>query len=402
MLIFDSHVHLGLEDFVMPIMPSDGNMPIFHNALDNKYVSFARTAERNSIYKALSFAFPFPNIAVRAANQYVLDAAAKRPDLFLPLLLISDDLSYFCANLNNIAGAKEEFYLPGGRDLNSFMPIYEFLEANDLVLLIHPHRDDRINRILSIRSNFPNLKIILAHSGRKWPFTGDDILDTILPSLASTDLLFFDTSTIRDGKILRAIVNSIGVERVLFGSDYPFFSVKGENTYQEELATIHSARLTSHEEEMILSGNFRRIFLGDIWLRRVSRDDINALTSLLEDIPSEEVKFLAIMKKHAAFRSNIRSERHIFILENSSGIIGFVRESGRPNNTAMIEEVLIHPSWRTRGLGVLLLDSMKSMFSGLLAKTFSSNKPMNNLLRKCGFSVVNGNSILHWRWEHDS
>jgi len=402
-VVFDAHLHLGQSAFVEPPNPGELDLPIYQNATENRWVAYARHAEKQGIFKALAFAFPFPTVAVRRANQYVIDAAARRPDLFLPLLLVSDELAYFEAQRDHIAGAKEEFYLPGGRDLRQFMPVYDFLEQNDLVLLIHPHWDDRVSRIRHIRRNFPKLRMILAHSGRKWPFFGDDVLETIVPALGKLKHLYFDTSTIRDPRVVQALAEKVGANRVIFGSDFPFYNKKNEDIYRQELDAVYAAKLPDDAKELILRGNFQSLFLGDSWSRRVSRDDGIALARLLEDITALDRKHLAIDKKLAVFRANVRAERHIFVLENRSGLLGFMRESGRHDDTAMVEEVCVHPSYRGRGYGEALLRLAQQMFAGLEAKTFAANEGMNRLLKKVGFSSGNGatgKAILLWKWSH--
>ena len=170
-LIFDSHVHLGRSVFAPALPASDSRrsrvLPIYGNARENLWNTYAREAERYGICKALVFPFPFPSIDIRKANEYVIDATHKRPDLFIPLLLISPKTEQLIQYLDVIAGAKEEFYLPEARSNNSFLASYDLLQQFNRVLLIHPHQSERISRIQMISSNFPRLKIIIAHSGRK-------------------------------------------------------------------------------------------------------------------------------------------------------------------------------------------------------------------------------------------
>ena len=398
MMIFDAHGHLGKRSFAKP---SGEDLPIFNNAAEITWPVFARLAESHGVFKALVFPFPFPTINARRANEYVIEAGRRRADLFLPLLLVSDTPSFIGKHLSEIAGGKEEFYLPGARDPKAFFPVYDLLQQAGKVLLIHPHWEDRITRIKNISRNFPRLRMILAHSGRKWPFTGDDVLESIVPELRSVGNLVFDTSTIRTPKVISGLVKSVGALRVVFGSDFPFYKERGEDTFKLELASVTSAGLCDSDLECVLRGTFRSLFLGDRWIRRVCREDAGKLMGLLEEIASVERKHLAIDKKLDVFRANIRTERHILVLENSSGILGFLRESGRPNGGAMVEEVCVCPKHRGLGYAKMLLQFVQKMFANLEAKTFLSNSTMNCLLERTGFLAPGkqkAKSILVWKW----
>ena len=130
------------------------------------------------------------------ANDYIKHAYEKNQELFIPFYLINERLSIENLEEISIFGVKEHFYLTRNTDIKAFFHIYEYLQEKDKILYIHPHMSERISRIHIIRKNFPRLKIILAHSGRKWPFTGDEILELIIPELKSYEDIYFDTSTI--------------------------------------------------------------------------------------------------------------------------------------------------------------------------------------------------------------
>lgn len=399
-MIFDSHAHLGKRNFARV---SGENLPIFNNAAENTWPAFARLAEANGVFKAAVFPFPFPTVNARRANEYVIEAGRRRADLFLPLLLVSDEASFIENHLGEIVGGKEEFYLPGGRDLKAFLPVYDLLQEADKVLLIHPHWEDRISRVKYIRRNFPKLRMILAHSGRKWPFTGDDVLESIIPELRSVPDLFFDTSTIRVPEVISQIVQSVGASRVIFGSDYPFYKKKGEDTFRLELAAVNSAGLSDTDLECVLRGTFKTLFLQDRWIRRARQEDASVLFGILDSILPVERKHLAIDKKLDIFRANLRAERHILVLEDPSGILGFLRESGRPDGGAMVEELCVSPVQRGHGYGKVLLGIAQRMFTRLEAKTFARNTTMNCLLERMGFAVPEnqaGKSILLWEWKN--
>jgi len=401
-MIFDTHVHLGLKAFFSP--PPSVNtveLPILNNARESRWNEYVRQAEKQSIAKALVFPFPLPYIQTAKANDYVLKAASCRPDLFLPMLLISNDISQLCQHKSQIAGAKEEFYLQGAREPHQFTEAYDFLQQHNLILMIHPHWEDRISRIKKIIKNFPKLRIILAHSGRKWPFTGEDVIEMILPVFRKYENLIFDTSTIRDSKVIRALVEKAGAHRVIFGSDYPFYKTEGECVYSHELDTIKKSGIKEDDMHRVLCQNFKDILLPETYLRRALRDDLVRMAEIVAEISIVERKHLAIDKKIETFRSNIKVGRHVYLLEGRDGIIAFMRESGRPNNAAMIEELYVLPQYRNRGHGTNLLRIAQGMFPELEAKTFANNINMNSSLVRSGFKLVHkGSKILQWIWNN--
>ena len=61
-------------------------------------------------------------------------------------------------------------------------------------------------------------------------------------------------------------------------------------------------------------------------------------------------KFLALRNKKSLIRQTIRGERHCYVAHINGEIVGFMRESGRPNNYSLLEEIVINPSFRGMGI----------------------------------------------------
>jgi aminocarboxymuconate-semialdehyde decarboxylase len=84
-----------------------------------------------------------------------------------------------------------------------------------------------------VLERFPRLKICLAHGGGSFPYTIGRIEHgfNMRPDLVATDnprnprdylsRLYFD-SWVADEKALRYLIDTVGVEQVMFGTDYPF------------------------------------------------------------------------------------------------------------------------------------------------------------------------------------
>jgi len=398
-LFYDSHVHIGKKSFIGKIKDENKDLPAYRSISDNPWEKYAKLAVKNQIYKALIFPFTLEEVDSMKANDYISQAYEMNQELFIPFYVINERRSPNELERKTLFGIKEHFYITRGKDINAYFPIYDFLQQTDKFLFIHPHMEERVERIHLIKREFPNLKIILAHSGRKWPFTGDDVLDFIIPELRIYENVYFETSTILDPQVIGKMITEIGSHRVLFGSDYPFEHPDGD-VYKEELQAIDRLKIPDEYKENIIRNNFKNLFLKDVWIRRISKDDRTILMGLINELDPIERKFLAIDQKLDVIKSNIRDERHIYVLENLKQIIGFARESGRSNNGAIIEELLIKKEFRNKGYAELLISAISKKFNHVESKTLSDNTSMNNLNIKMGFNIAkqsDSGKILYWR-----
>lgn len=108
-----------------------------------------------------------------------------------------------------------------------------------------------------VLEQFPRLKIMLAHGGGSFPFTIGRIEHgfNMRPDLVATDnprnpreyfsQLFFD-SCVHDNQALRFLIDTVGIDRVMLGTDYPF--PLGE---QEPGSGIQALQLSHAEQEQL-------------------------------------------------------------------------------------------------------------------------------------------------------
>jgi predicted TIM-barrel fold metal-dependent hydrolase len=105
---------------------------------------------------------------------------------------------------------------------------------------------------------FPRTTFILSHLGGLVP-----LVDS---SAASWPNVFYDTAAsplIYPPDVLRRMLDAVGTERVLFGSDYPLILFPQEETgpgFSRFLAQISEAKLTAAEGAALLAGNAARLF----------------------------------------------------------------------------------------------------------------------------------------------
>lgn len=94
---------------------------------------------------------------------------------------------------------------------------------------------------------FPDMTIIIPHLGLLGGFPLD-----FLKAFKRNENIYFDTA-LGSRDMISEFVRTIGPERVLFGSDVPF------GTMRSELAKITSLSLSDKERELIVSGNIIRL-----------------------------------------------------------------------------------------------------------------------------------------------
>ena len=188
---------------------------------------------------------------VVAANGKMLGLGTLHPD--------SEDIAGDIAHLKEL-GLKGVKLHP---DIQAFklddyrcLKIYELMEKEDLVLLLHTG-DSRYdysnpNRLIPILETYTNLKVIGAHFG------GYSIWDEAIKVLPHHDNFYVDCSSsfpfIKDKKKAVELIKAYGEDRVLFGTDYPMWSPK------EEIDYFMSLNLTDEAKEKILSLNAKKLF----------------------------------------------------------------------------------------------------------------------------------------------
>ena len=115
---------------------------------------------------------------------------------------------------------------------------------------------------------FPDLKFIFAHFGGVMPFIRERF-DTIyemlygrkiiekLPKLPSEYLkrIYVDTSGSSSKDALLSTIKTVGIEHILWGSDYP-----SNATPQSSIETIKELSISNEDKERVLAKNLRNLF----------------------------------------------------------------------------------------------------------------------------------------------
>jgi len=221
--------------------------------------------DKNGIDVSVVLNYGWVTLALsREVNDYLLYAAAK----------YQGRLVAFCnAPLTSKSGLKEierclsagargvgeirPDLLPAKDRIKLLQPVAELLKKYDGILLTHasepvghvyPGKGAATPDILiQIIMAFPDLKIVCAHWGGGLPFY------TLMPEVkALLKNVYFDTAAspfLYKPEIYRRVIDLVGVEKVLFGSDYPLLDA---GRYFKE---IEGLRLAAQTKTKILGEN---------------------------------------------------------------------------------------------------------------------------------------------------
>lgn len=170
---------------------------------------------------------------------------------------IAEEISFMKAN--NIRGIKlhpefQDFYL----DDPAVFPMYEALAEAGLLVVFHtgmdpgPFTNDHSlpRSLAAVHRKFPALRIVAGHMG------GHQVWDQVERHLVGLPL-WFETSTAPTNfspeKFVR-LCRSHGIERILFGTDTPWYDQKFDREW------VAACGLTDSEKERVFHKNAERLF----------------------------------------------------------------------------------------------------------------------------------------------
>lgn len=198
--------------------------------------------DENGVEKSVVFGFPWKNSAIfKPHNDYILEMVQKYPDRLYGFTCFEpagDDVvaeAERCIAAGASGIGELAFYQTGIDDgaLDRLAPIMDLCAGRDLPVLIHtnePVGHDypgktplTMDQIYGLVKRFPDNKIVLAHWGGGIFFFG------LLKKEVKERLknVYFDTAAspyLYDSKIYQTADEIIGVDKIVFGSDYPLLA----------------------------------------------------------------------------------------------------------------------------------------------------------------------------------
>ena len=234
MEIIDSHTHWG---------------PSITMGTEVTTAELLRQAEQSGVGRIVIFPFPSQAIADEGINEQVLEEAGK-DHTFIPYYYIPEDLRPIPKGKGFYGG--KWHWNRGVQDCSSNYTVLEdpglggFIEESEEIDLPIIFEEELAFTETFVRMA-KTLKVIIPHLG----LLGGNPLD-FLEAFKGRENCYFDTALAGQEQILR-FVREIGPERILFGSDIPF------GTMKNELNKVLSLPIGDAEKELILSKNVKRL-----------------------------------------------------------------------------------------------------------------------------------------------
>jgi hypothetical protein len=228
--------------------------------------------DQNRVDKSVIFGFPWKNSAIfKPHNDYIIEMVQKTPDRLIGMGCFEPSGKDAVAEAERcltagLCGIGELAFYQSGIDesaLDRLAPIMEMCAGRNLPVLIHTnepvghdyHGKTPITlvQIYRLIKRFPENKIVLAHWGGGIFFFGL-LKKEVKESLQN---VYFDTAAspyLYDSEIYQVAAKIIGVDKILFGSDYPLLPPARyfNEMVQAGLTKIQLEKISGQNAEQLL------------------------------------------------------------------------------------------------------------------------------------------------------
>jgi predicted TIM-barrel fold metal-dependent hydrolase len=227
--------------------------------------------DEDGVDRSVVFGFPWRSLErARMHNDYVLEAVARHPARLAGLCCLDPAATGAAAEVERcldagMAGMGELAFYTGGieaSDLDHLGEPMALCRERGSLALIHTNEPvghdypgktpSTLRQIYDLVRRFPENRIVLAHWG------GGLFFYSLLRKEVGESLsnVWFDTAAspyLYDARVWAAARDSIGVDRILFGTDFPL--LRAPRTIKE----IEASGLTSDEKARVLGANAARL-----------------------------------------------------------------------------------------------------------------------------------------------
>ncbi len=182
---------------------------------------------------------------------------AVNPNFYKP----EDDLDLFCRHRDVFVGFKTlPDYFGYPLDHKRYEPYWEFAERNRLIVLTHTwggSQKDGPDQIRQVLESYPRLTLIAGHAMHgEWERAAEMARD--YPGL------YLDTCAVMDDRgALELFVDVAGSEKILFGTDIPWFD------YHYYIGAVLSSTVSDDEMKDIFYRNGARLLSRFPWFEEV-------------------------------------------------------------------------------------------------------------------------------------
>lgn len=257
--ICDAHLHCGEKDSLFHVVQSSeyqNRYPCYQSVQWKRMDRWEDLLREHGIEKTVLIPFVFRELDKSEQNRSLLLQSGENR---YPFVLLDDDIDFLQEHCHQIAGIKQHFVMHESKVRPSDRELIALARDCRMTMILHTHWEQRADYVKELLSLFPGLKIQVAHLGRSKD--GDfESIRYIVGQLKPFEQVTFDTSTVRDPEILTKMVDMIGSERVLFGSDFPFYmDERGEeDIFEAQILHVLKAGLTDRQRDHIFYENFER------------------------------------------------------------------------------------------------------------------------------------------------
>ena len=126
---------------------------------------------------------------------------------------------------------------------------FEYGDRNRLIMLVHSGNFEIANKVLKLSERYKNMTFIMAHTGMSY-----EVARYNIEVAKKRDNVYLEiTYTTLTNGIIEYLVEEVGAERVLFGSDMPM------RDPAPQLAWVAYAKISVEEKKKILGGNILKL-----------------------------------------------------------------------------------------------------------------------------------------------
>lgn len=242
--IIDIHTHVWKEEF----MHNDSSAPVRtvtwpsmvakHNPIEDLIETYKLMFPDKEVIPMI-FSFVGNDIDINRGNEYIANCSMKYgyPSLMVTKPELNPDDFEQGIKKGKFLGCKvylnyAPHYIP-----ESEIRIYDYLPHQHLEVLnrhgwmaiLHIPRPGRLKdpvnlaQLLEIEQKYPWIKLIVAHVGRA--YCPEDV-GNAFEILKDTKNMMFDISANSNSYVFRQLINAVGPERILFGSDLPILRMR--------------------------------------------------------------------------------------------------------------------------------------------------------------------------------
>lgn len=261
--IIDSHCHIYPDKIAQKASDATGHFYDLPASLDGKISTLLEHGERAGIEHFVVQSVATTPHQVSSINNFIAQAVAESGGRFTGLGTLHPDSADMAADVDEIIslGLKGVKLHPDIQRVQLDDPrmhkMYELCEGR-LPMLIHTgdnrYDNSNPNRLMPILEKYPRLTVIGAHFG------GWSIWEEATKKLYGYRNFLVDCSSslyaISPEKA-KELILAYGVERVLFGTDYPLW------TPEQEIERFMMIDLTDEQREDIFYNNAARLFLNN-------------------------------------------------------------------------------------------------------------------------------------------